>query len=191
MRIYERLEGGEVEGKEEETRERKRIKAGIHLLGSHMPSPFSLPLLPPLLFLWLLGVFYHHGLFILNSSVCFFSSVICQKTFFLNHFQTHALCVSPPPPPPFLLHFPPRLSIILAVKTLYICSLTRTLCLSASTVSNSLHPFFLPFTSPSLYSNNSHIILQNPQSSSKHAPASYKRKNKSRCRLTHTNMFPE
>ncbi len=97
MRIYERLEEGEVERKEEGTRERKRIKVGIHLLGSHMPSPFSLPLLPPLLFVWLLGVFYPHALFILNSSVGFFLPLSVKKHFSSIIFKP-TLPVSPSPP---------------------------------------------------------------------------------------------
>lgn len=101
--IYERLKEGKMERKvkyKEAARERKRIKADIHILGTHMPSPL-LPLSSSSSFICLTTGCILSPCLVYFKFISFFSSVICQKTSLLDHFQTHSLCVSQ-----FLTAFP-------------------------------------------------------------------------------------
>lgn len=162
------------------------------------PPPFSLSRLPALLFVWLLGVFYHHALFILNSSV--FIPLLSVKKLLSSIIFKPTLFVSPN----FSLHFLPCLSIIVTVKSLLICCLTYTLysiysicwfpfthffsflsllrlfieataCVASSRQCTT-YPWIAHFYVRCYTPKNNHIILQNSQSSSMHAPASYKHK---------------
>lgn len=144
----------------------------------------------------------------------FFPSVICQKKSFLNHLQTHTLCVFP-----FFRHFLPCLSITVAVKTLNIPSLKYSVSLYP-VHSLTLFPrssflslpflcmlnrytqsFLVPVDYISMNSTFKCSLLHTKEQShnstkspvpSTHAPASYEQgRIKSRCKLTHTNTFPE
>lgn len=124
MRIYETLKEGEVErkvkykgGNKGTEEDQSRHSSFGHLCYSHFSSSSSFVCL-------ITGCILSPSLVYLKFMRFFLLSVICQKKSFLNHLQTHTLCVFP-----FLLHFLPCLSIIVAVKTLYISSLTYSVSL--------------------------------------------------------------
>lgn len=179
MRMYERVKWRERKNTKKEQRKGR---------GSKQAFIFWAPTCPPL---FSPSPFFH--LFCLSGCVLspclvdlklisffFLLSLSVKKHLYPNHFlNPRSLCI-----PSFLQHFPPCLSIILTVKTLSALRHKHFVSVCASLPSTIISPFHLSF---SLGSNNQ-IILQNPQSLSKHAPASYKRKNKSRCRLAHKHV---